>query len=515
MIRNGFATRLALLASFILITVSSQAQKVSTSLSREFNIAILNLLDQYESTSSFTEEQDRRAFIRLFEQPDKAIVYNDLIGSKGYQTKISAVDYVGLIPNGTAFLKTEIRDVAKEGEIYKVGNLYHRKISFTKYLMIIDSSIYSEGEGGVFFDSSTMYSDSPDFCLVADIVFDPNSGRCKIADLSATEQKKVTPLDAGRYSIVLKSSDKYDGKLTSNGEPVKFNEYNQALAYYDDLDISDQNVKIEVNKKAAGSVYDIIDVRYRPLKKRVKFHASYLPLSSYSVKSSYPISNSSNGFEFGADFGVERSMSDHSRIGFYVGAGLSSSSIDMTVNDISYSYALSNKVSRDYKFSASEGVSCLDFVFPVYIDMEFDLGKNMMLTADIGAKAFYNSKTNLKPYKVEGNFSGQSINRTFDKFISPAVYSRTPVDVCIFANLELDYCLVKKLCYLYVSAGYEQGARPSYDFGSKAYYDPSSKVYPFVYSASAGEDVAFRSIVGSTVYTRSALQTSLGVKFKF
>ena len=495
---------------------SSGAQNATSSSSRQFNLAILSLFDEYERTSTLVDETDKRTFARLFVQPDRASVYNDLIGTKGYQTMMSPLEYARLIQGDAFFLRTEIRDLTKEGGIFWEGGKMHRKVSFTKYVMIIDSSVYTEGDGGVFFDSSTIYEGAPDFRLIAEFVYDPVSGSCKIQSVTAAGSKPRTALDNDKFSIVLEPEGEFKDELISGGKPVKFNEYKQGFAYYDDIEIDNQNVKMAATDEAQGDHYNVKSLAFKPLRFRFKLRGAFNPGSAYTVKTSYDgIKASSSGYEFGADLGLETSPTSRTRFGLYAGAALSGSNIDLSVDDLQYSIAITGRWKRSYSFSATESLSLMDIVIPVYAELETDLGRSLMLTFDLGAKAYLAQKTDLGPYKVEGTFAGTQINNTYSQFVSPADYTRNSYDIAAFANIELDVCLVKKLLYAYASAGYEYAIKASYDSSDRLYFSENDAVYPFVYASSTKSDIPFRSLVGSTSYQRKALTASLGLKIKF
>ena len=144
----------------------SFGQVVDSKDASRFNIAVLGVLDEYERTCTFSEKNDRRDFLRLFLEKDDPCIYNDLLGTARYQALISPEAYSSPSgKDGSFLIRSSISDVRKEGGItYSDGKL-HRRISFTKYVMIIDATVYSGSQGGVLFDSSQSYESSPDFRL--------------------------------------------------------------------------------------------------------------------------------------------------------------------------------------------------------------------------------------------------------------------------------------------------------------------------------------------------------------
>ncbi len=492
------------------------AQDVKWSDARQFNIAILGLLDEYERTSTLAEKKDRDTFLQLFCDQDAACLYNDIMGTDHFQESISPTQYVSSIPdNGNTVLQSEIGNIRKEGDFYWENGLLHRKVSFSKYIMVIDGSVYSEGEGGVLFDSSTAFPGEPDFRLIADFVYDPQEGNCRIMEITPLAKKRSSPLDEEKFSVIVKSSTKYDSQLTSNGEPLQFNSFDQSFAYFNDIDIRNQDIYVEPVEYANCAKYNVLGIKFHPMHFRGKVYGEMTLGSSFDVQSSTSvISAASSSKDFGIDLGFETTVVGNWRAGLYAGIGLSLSELNLSLAQISYLFTYVNPA-RNYTISGSEKASLIDLMIPLYLENEFSLGQRLVLDIDLGAKFYLNHETKLGPLNVSGSFGGKNENHSYTAFRSPADYTRESYDISLFGRAELDYRIWGRKLYAYVSYGFEQGLQPVYDSGLNAFYSPARNIYPVYYSITSGTDIPYRSMISSVNYKRKAGWLSAGFKIKF
>lgn len=510
--------KLILLTALTFVLLPSQAQTIRESVARKMNLAILNTLDEYERVASFAERQDESAFFLLFVDAGRACIYNDLIGRPLYQQTVSPTQYAGLVPkDGRSILNITLSDIEKTDEPYYEDGKMHRKISLTKNLMLIDAGSYREGSGGVLFDSQLLYKNEPDFRLTFDFVYDEGSNVCRINSITS-KPKPHTAVDNERFTVLVQSHGKYEDQLTCDGEPVDFNSFEQAIVDYSKVDSNAPDVVIKKDIISESSRYEIATISLTPIRGRVKIKGSYMPAGAYAIESTYSNMNSSSrAAEATVDLGYSIPASNIFKLGLYLGAGVSFSSISMNTDNVAYSYDHilkdGSRIQKSYSFTAQEGISCMDFVFPAYLEGEFRILKKLYLNLDLGAKVYLNWKTKLNDYAVNGQFCGNKIDGIYSAFISPARYSRNLIDISLFGSLCLEYGFSKTAC-IFASAGYEYGLKPSYN-GSMIYFDRKSAIYPFVYSENEKRDIAYRSLIGTTTYTRRGILVSLGFKFKF
>lgn len=494
-------------------------QAVPRETDSKVNLAILDIIDEYERVSSFSDSYDRQRFLNLFVSPENACVYNDMFFLSDYQKLISPVSYVNNIPNdGSVFVKTYLYNVVKSGDSFYNNGEIHKKIKFSKYLLVIDASRYTGEAGGIFFDSSQLYQKSPDFNFEAEFVYYQDMGICKIVSLNTTEAKPKSPLDDTKFDVLVKSEDiPYQEHLVCNGEPIAFDSNGQGIAAHNGVDVDSRNLVLTTKTLATGDTYDVKSISIKPLKFRLKIKGAFTPSSAYKVVSTYQeLRSESTGMEFGADVGFETSPVSKFRFGLFTGIGVSSSKITLSVENIRYNLDFAGTVgARSYDFSAVETVSMMDFFVPLYMAFEIDLAKRLMLDIDLGGKFYINSQTKLGDYHVRGIVGGTNVDKDYSAFIAPANYSRTPLNVSAFGDIELDFLLVGKFLYAYVLAGYEYGIKPSYVNGSNNYFNPDHNVFPFVYSNHFKDDVAYRSLISSSEFQRRAFLLSIGLKLKF
>lgn len=501
---------------FFLASSFTFGQSVETKEAGRFNIALLDVLEEYERTCSFAEKNDKHDFLRLFSQETTPCVYNDFLGTERFQAIISPIEYSDYARNdGTVLIRSLIRDVRKEGNITYSNGKLHRRISFTKYVMIIDGSVYTEGEGGVLFDSSQAFDSNSDFRLYMDFSYDPETEECKIDGIQAVEEMPASPLDDSHFSVIVSSSKKYDKDLTSRGEKLKFNEFGQSLAYWNDIDIDNGDVILKSSEITQGDHYNVLAVDYKPIRFRTKAYGNIDLGNAFNVESSYSeMESSSMALNFGLDLGFEKALSKKFRVGIFAGAGLSLGKINLSAPHVSYTLDYMDP-SRDYSFSAKESLSITDIVIPAYLESEINLSSRLVLCVDLGTRFYLNWKSDLSPYEVEGTIGSTPVTTSYSSFKAPTDYTRKEYDLVLFGNLELDFAILQKSLYAYISGGYEQGLTPVYDSGLRAYYQESSNVYPFYYSPVLDRDIPMRSLIGSVRYSRRAVWIAVGIKIKF
>ena len=498
---------------------SVKGQSVSLSDARDFNLAILDVFDQYERSSSLTEKSDSSLFVSLFSDINKKCVYNDLLGSKGYQTMVTPFAYLKAYPiDGSVIVQSSLSNISKAGDIYVENGLLHRKIACSKYLMLIDSNVFSDGEGGVLFDSSELYKDDPDFRLIFDFSYSPETKECKISSISAEKEKSHSPLDEDSFSVITKSSDKYDSYLKTRGNQISFNEFNQSFAYRDDIEMTHPDIIATPVEYNAGRRYNVIGFIYRPIFMRAKVYSDFAIGGSYRVVTSQEdiVKAKSGGFDLGVDIGFERPVSPNWKIGLYGGVGFNRSKITLMANDVQYDFELRHLgIKRHYSFSAEESLTLLDLFVPLYLELEINLGRRMVIDLDLGAKGYLNMKTTLSPYSVFGSFGGSHVEESYTSFYYPEKYNRRTYDITPFARIEFDYGIIKNRLYAYASYGFDMAFVPSYESALNQYLVTYDNIYPFFYSIIQGKDIPSRSLIGTVSYTRSSNLISFGLKLKY
>lgn len=515
----------------LLLSAWAGAQQVQTLSQKEthhINSLILNALDEYVRTASFAEPEDIKAFQRLFDTPDASCVFNDLPGTPGYRTEMSPREYSEQVtPDSGSLIKIEVSRVRKNDKFFQKGGRWHRRLTLDKYVMFIDNSVYSGGEGGVFFDTDKLLSDGKGtYPLEMDLVYDADKDRCLISSISLIGNGSSSALDSGSFYVILQPEPQFRAKTLYGNAPIVFNDYGQAFVpAVDQLQYDSDDYKLIPVTEAESRFYDVMSLSYRKLH-HLRFKPRYsMTLGSAfgmgTVPSGVNFTQSSKATEFGLDFGFLFAKGSHSHSGLYIGAAYSSSMLDMRAENMEYDYL----PQRRYKIaSATETLGFTDLMVPFYFETEFKLGKYVDLSLDLGAKFYINiDNRNAVPYRINGSVITASNTTDFDLssadvgFLDPGSYAKEPLDMSFFANLEFSVRLLKFM-YLFASAGYEYGLQsllPAYNPSEiKTYYATggTNPVFPVAYGG--GTNLLFRSFVQSMAFHRQGIWLSFGLKFK-
>lgn len=514
------------------------AQTPSNKDARIMNYQILNTVESYARTSTLYKESYVRDFLDLFEERTKQSVYNDMMNSKSYQSMISADEYVKqYTPDGDVVLDTDVSSLKFIGPFEFRDGKWHRKVTIQKTVKIIDSRYYSDGAGGVLYDSQQLYPKEPYFDLEIDMVYDAEKSKAFIYAIDIALSKPTTPIDAEKYSVILKSGTKYDSQVMSANNKLSFNDFDEAFAAYNDYSLKDEDVRITPTEVATCDFYNVLQLKYTPKHLRARARVGFAPFGAYNIATaSDGLNTSSKGFEFCIDLGYTFSAGK-AKMGPFIGVGISSSSIAMSMDDFAYAYPgkISDHNRKLYvrNYSITEATECLalkDLLIPFYWSAEHKLSDYLKLTWDLGVKFYIPMKTTLGPYKVEGSTFGVysdgtkvtdsvedalgTIDRSFSSFMVPVDYSRGKYDLSAFANLGLEVKIYGDLSAV-AAVGYEHGLTWIYQSNNDVYFDSKEGIYPLVYSTQNKEDVAVRSFIGCISYKRQAFWMSLGLKYKF
>jgi len=531
---------LVLILCGMVVPTLAQAQRPTDAEVHRMNARILSTLDEYIRTASFSESSDVSTFRHLFVSADNPCVFNDLMGTPGFGISISPRDYADLIDTDAgSLLKFEIKTVRKQGDFFLKEGRWHRLISVDKDVLLIDASVYSGEQGGVFFESGDLFSDGKGtFHLVLDMVYNQEEDWCQIQSIQQEGKLPPSVLDNGTFHVILMPEDALINETRYKGEPLYFNEYGQAfISDFSQLSLLNENYAIRYTTEASSPLYDVTSLYYKKL-----HHLRIKPRYSMTVGGAFKLNESpakvdftadSKAFEAGLDLGFLFAGGAHSHWGLYIGAAYSSSQIAMSAggSNLKYDYfAGRTDATRLYILSsATESLGFTDVMFPLYMETEFSLGKYVNLSWDLGAKFYLNLDNQLlTPYRVEGQVYDGSATRDIsldsqkEGLLDPGSYGKEPYDLSFFTNLELDIRLYKGI-FLFASGGYEYGLPsllPAFAPSKvKTYYNASSSgtpVYPVVYGLhqGAGRDMLYRPLSSAISFTRQGIWLSFGFKFK-
>lgn len=517
---------------FLFVPTLLFAQSLTNRERRQINSQVLALIEEYERYASLYDDEAEHFFRSLFK--DDAQIVSDMIGSPSYLKSVSISEYINQLRVNSVNTATAIMDVRK-GQLKFENGEWHIPIAFRKSLTYIDKNNYV-------FSIENYYSRY--FNVTMDLVYDENENRCMIASMSGrVDSDKVFP--EGRFYIINKPRSsgtryaKHFETLKIDSKPIEYNSTGQAMVVSGEPSVDDVDVEVSVVNETEGFNYDVVSFMFKTRNIRLKPYFSYAPFSAYVVENAAEyMKDESTAMAAGLDFGVTFPAGRHCKMGFYFGAGVSKStltlSLDNTTLTYNYDVPLYDKTNmafhnNTYKYTISnamEQVEYMDLYVPLYLDFEFSLGREVLLSFNFGAKAYLNmSAKPTTPYSVEykvnnvANPSDGVAGSVFTptSFIVPNSYAKKSFDISGIANLGLDINLFKKRIYLMLQGGYEYGVTNSYESPTSQY--GASEVKPIVPELNASGDavanhVAVNSLISGLETKRRAIWLTTGLKFK-
>lgn len=505
-----------IIISLICLSVPTllMAQPLTNKQRRQINAQVLYVIEEYERYASLGDEDAQYYFETLF--TNDAQIQSDMIGAPSFLQHISVEEYVEQF--NPDFIKgytlVTIGDVVK-GELEYVNDRWEIPVSFRKTLSYTDNN-------GYIFSIRDYYSRDVDVTMR--LVYDEAENRCYIASLdSYIDTDKRFP--EGRFYIVNKSQDntnrryrKYLSNLKFNGEPIEYSDLGYAFLSHGEFSLPNTDVAVSLDTLMIGSNYEVLSPKFEYSLLRLKPHCSWAPFTSYIAHKDDDVDAKSSALELGLDLGVAVPFGQKCKIGFYVGAGLNMSNLNLSLRD-AYDYTYKDKKNELlYKItSASERVRYIDVCLPAYLDFEFLLNRNLLLTLDVGAKAYFNMSANVSsPFTikydvVDGDSTTTNTFRT-NSFILPVTYAKKLFEFGAMANLGLNVDLHNGRIYWVIEAGYEQSFMDSYVPQTL----PLGYLRPIVpqYNNEKRIDFAQRSLISGLAIRRNVIWLTTGLKFK-
>lgn len=510
---------------FLLLTIATvvsahwslSAQELSYAEQRKINKAVLDILDDYREYCQIYDEEYRYLFLNLFDSKECPVYTGDLMMGYG-DMQITAHEYASKLLEEAEELSVSIKDI-KKAEMYYEREKWYIPVSFRKSVSYLSED--------VFISSEEYYKQ--DFMINMLLCYDNVSGECRISGISGIMHSE--DLFPEKF-LVVERSDKpdYDKNLASNGRPLIFNGFDQAIVkpgsvYYSK---NNEDLRIKADTVASADRYKIVKYSYKPIKNRLIIYGSMSPAGSIDMFSGDLEfdSSKSHAYEIGADVGVTFPLGKRSkgRVGVYTGISFSSALLEVSKNNILYSYR-QGKLLRTYDLSEMrEGWSFTDLSVPVYVNFEHPLGRRspVFLFWNLGAKIYFNigMKTSV-PQSVSGKVSSclagfqpdwEPFSGTFDTFIYSQRAKRLPCDVSVTGNIGLSVRCFRTL-YFNVSGGWEYGILKVLDSEGNDW--TASNYYPYVWSANDSEDVALSSLANFIRLKRNGLRIKFGLMLKF
>jgi hypothetical protein len=513
------------LAVLFILPLSATGQSLSNSERRHINSKILELVDDYERYASLFDDESAYYFRSLFVN-ENSMVHNDMIASETYRTQISVEDYVNLLRTNSVNTLISIKDL-KKGKMTFSNGEWEIPVMFRK------SFSYMDGNGYLF---SVEEWHKTDFDMVMHVVYNEEQDVCRIQSITGSlDSDKEFP--KGRFFIVNDSKNmtgrynEYFSTLKVSGRPVEFNEFGQAIVTSGDTYVDDIDVDVDTVLINRGFNYDVVSYKFNPRNGRIKLRYGYTP-NAYKVTGADMFDIKSPAMEFGFDFGFAFRAGSGTKMSFYTGLGAVMSSLNMSLNSsCNYSYVTSlfnqetslwDKVERTYNIQhAEESVSYIDFMVPAYFEFEHRLGRNLMFSWNLGAKAYFNNfdflDFQVKPgvssvegtREVAGNRESFSATEEFDT----KYYTKRTFDCSVFGNMGFDVNMAKRKMYFMVRFGYEYGLMSTFKSNASSYYQQGSS-YPVIYDSSSNRNLMVHPMINGLEINRMGMWISGGFKFK-
>lgn len=517
----------------VFLPVMASAQSLTNRERRHINTQVLALINDYESYSTLYDDDAAYYFERLFRRDGKATLTCDMMGSELYLKQLSVPDYINQFTSYSMTTNILIRDVSK-GEMQIDGNKVLIPVTFRKNVSYMDKD-------GYLFSVSEFYSD--DFIVNMTLSYDRKRDLCLIESIDAKlVSDKRFPV--GRFLIVNenKTPDKkymrYFSDLTVGGSNIEFNNKGQALLTSGMAEVEDPDVKVLTDTLTKGFNYDVVSFAFKVKDKRLKFRYGIAPISAYKVNNPYSgVDDYSMAMEFGLDYGITWPVGPMTKMGVFIGAGLSISSLKLTLNDhINYNY-FTTAFSDDYKLfkdktityditAASEKIRYCDFMVPLYLSFEHRLSHQVMLSWDLGVKGYVPMGAYAcRPYEITASAKMDDQDEVgpiqfIDGYIEPNTYGKDrKFDMSVMADVGVEVSLLENELYGSFHLGYEHGIMsPVYSSGTNEFYssvDSGTGVFPIVYDIEGSSHIRVHSLISGVSFSRRALWFSAGLKYKF
>lgn len=356
-----------------------QAQSLSIAQQRFMNMDVLRLIEEYEMNSPVYDDEQRNAFLRLFDNTSLSI-YNDLLGLSG-AASLTVNEYADLLRKKAVAPGVVIKNL-RHGIPYKEDGRWMMEVAFEK-------SIEYTNFCDVLFSSKEHYN--ADHQLTALVAWDPKHRKCRFVQLMGKIESDTPPLP-DEYIIFTQTSP-YDTLLLCNGERIEYNYFGQAFLDKGSEFSYPYDSDVQIRLVEDNSDCNMVSMSYNPKRWRVKAHADFSIGQCYKVRSSLPnMKTTSNSKAFGADLGYMFPSDKKTRWGLFFGLALRQTTIESSITDLSYSYTTNEDVDKEtYKRNyvlndVKYRTTMSEFSVPLYFDVDIRFDQRISMYLDFGIK---------------------------------------------------------------------------------------------------------------------------------
>lgn len=383
-----------ILSSNFCVVNYANAQNLPSPDERQMLLKVVDLLEDYQRYSSMDEDfiSYGNNFRDLFVSDD-AQVFNDILGVvEG--TTVSVKDYSELLTTRSSTTRVVLKNITR-GDIYNDVDGWKVDCTFDKYVNVTNSC-------GIEFASD--FYNSSDYKLTATIIYDKEADKCLFEKIVG-ESTPVRTIPQN-YRVIKKVRD-LDEKVKFNGYYLDFNATGHALiAPVGKPKYSDPNSTVKlVLDNADCNIYHLKLSRKRW---HFKFHYDMLNGNLFKYEKNKDFSESKAEEQaYGLDIGYIFPSRASFKVGFFIGAGLTETKIDMSYKTSSYSFETSADVDGDRytryysNLDLQQKLDAKSLSIPVYWDFAIHFNKIVSLVFDAGAKAHYNLSS--KVYDTSGS----------------------------------------------------------------------------------------------------------------
>ena len=501
------------------------AQTVSNTEKRRMNMAVLQILEKYETLSECRTAAQANEFVNLFRSP-MSNVYNDLAGVSDLQ-EISVKEYVSLL-RGLRGVDVTVRNVRKSRPYVSAGSLCI-DVTLEKTMSYYDRR-------DVWYSSEDVYGVPYELILV--ISYDDFDGTCYIESVAGSIDGKE-PLGTDHLVLRKPSADILEGLMYKDADAVAKGKY-WSVESCSPVAFGDSGVAFMPSSVADEDWYymqdipgtmdpdrflrtSVTDDGFLTITPKMKnFRARVY--NSLSIAGSFDIGGDldkavSFTNETGVDLRYMFNLGKRLNLGIYGGLGVAYDYLDVAVQDFGYSYQFSKK-ERKYDIALlGQKYSLLDGVLSGGVAIEVALSRRAVMNVDLGGKAYVNlmAKTgNIDAdYKVtyadstfhlRGHFRAETIVNKVD--LKPDVW---PCPVSAVAGLGFSINMTKAALFNF-GIKYEHGLNYYYYSEMKPYKEYET---PVKCSYLDGRDLIQYDFADSFSLKKKALWLDLGLVFKF
>lgn len=385
-------------------TMFVTAQELTNAQERYMKLDVLYLMEDYSLYSNLVIEDDKEIFMSLFS--DTTIqIYNDLLGISAEKT-LSVGTYADkLITVGGGTSTIDVFNIGHD-DIYYSDGLWYMDVTFSKkltYLINCDIQFSSEE----YFKA--------DHRLRAVVSWNPDNRECKIVALDGAIESEVAMLPEEYW--IFRFNNPNDTLVLYDGEPLKFDRFNQAFFPKDELltgKLTNKQKKINTPLLLAQSHFtypidsdtdislgyededcNLLYLTYTPKRWRFRMQASMIPSNYYQVTTTYEGLNvTSSAMEGSLEFGYVKPSAKKNKTAFFFGLAVRQAELNASVDRLSYIYRTNVEVDNDTYYRAyyidylKYRMSMTELGIPLYFDSDIKFNNRLSMYIDYGVKAY-------------------------------------------------------------------------------------------------------------------------------